>query len=74
MESDKTLAAQCIEGQGVVQVSVQVKIMRDNEKRINIVDVLKPAENYVELEETNCMFEYRLFLQIKIRRFSRLSK
>ncbi|XP_032673846.1 DNA-binding protein Ets97D [Odontomachus brunneus] len=53
LESDKTLAAQCIEGQGVVQVSVQVKITRDNEKRINIVDVLKPAENYIELEETN---------------------
>ncbi|EFN87457.1 DNA-binding protein Ets97D isoform X1 [Harpegnathos saltator] len=53
LESDKTLAAQCIEGQGVVQVSVQIKITKDNERRINIVDVLKPAENYIELEEAS---------------------
>lgn len=52
----------------MVQVSVQIKITKDNERRINIVDVLKPAENYVELEEANCMFKFKLFLCMKNKR------
>jgi len=43
----------------LVQINVQIKPMQ---KRINIVDVLKPADDYIEVVENNCMYEciYRL--------------
>ncbi|KAJ0182882.1 hypothetical protein K1T71_000858 [Dendrolimus kikuchii] len=46
LESHKTLVEQCIRGEGVVQVNVQI---RAAEKKINILDVLKPDEELVSL-------------------------
>jgi hypothetical protein len=48
LESHKTLVDQCIRGEGIVQVNVQIKPLL---KRINIIDVLKPDEEYVDCEE-----------------------
>lgn len=53
MESHKNLVDQCVQGEGLVQVNVQI---RTTQRCINIVDVLKPAEDYVEYEENNCMY------------------
>ncbi|XP_053622193.1 DNA-binding protein Ets97D [Plodia interpunctella] len=41
LESHKTLVEQCIRGEGVVQVNVQI---RSQERKLNILDVLKPDE------------------------------
>ncbi|XP_026322670.1 DNA-binding protein Ets97D-like isoform X1 [Hyposmocoma kahamanoa] len=57
LESHKTLVEQCIRGSGVVQVNIA---LRPAEKKINILDVLKPDTelantlypNYLELEDT----------------------
>ncbi|KAJ8683689.1 hypothetical protein QAD02_019481 [Eretmocerus hayati] len=46
LESHKNLVDQCVQGEGLVQVNVQIKQLQ---RRINIVDVLKPAEDYVDL-------------------------
>lgn len=35
---------QCVQGEGIVQVNVQVQFLT---KKINIVDVLKPAKDYI---------------------------
>lgn len=40
-----------MQGEGLVQVNVQI---RAPQRRINIVDVLKPAEDYIEVSENNC--------------------
>lgn len=50
LESHKNLVDQCVQGEGLVQVNVQIKA---TQRRINIVDVLKPAEDYVELAENS---------------------
>ncbi|XP_066597161.1 DNA-binding protein Ets97D [Prorops nasuta] len=50
LESHKNLVDQCVQGEGLVQVNVQIKAMQ---RRINIVDVLKPAEDYIELAENS---------------------
>ncbi|XP_012214665.1 DNA-binding protein Ets97D [Linepithema humile] len=50
LENHKNLVDQCVQGEGLVQINVQVKPML---KRINIVDVLKPAEDYIEDTESN---------------------
>jgi GA-binding protein transcription factor alpha len=42
-----------VQGEGLVQVNVQIKT-DGNIKKINIVDVLKPAEEYVEIAEEQC--------------------
>lgn len=55
MENHKNLVDQCVQGEGLVQINVQIKPML---KRINIVDVLKPAEDYIEDAESNCMYKY----------------
>ncbi|GLG97764.1 DNA-binding protein Ets97D [Gryllus bimaculatus] len=52
LESHKNLVDQCVQGEGMVQINVQIKVDRDV-KKINIVDVLKPAEEYVELAGDN---------------------
>jgi hypothetical protein len=44
-----------VQGEGLVQVNVQIKTDA-NIKKINIVDVLKPAEEYVEIAEEQCKF------------------
>ncbi|XP_063372250.1 DNA-binding protein Ets97D [Cydia amplana] len=46
LENHKTLVEQCIRGEGVVQVNIQV---RAAERKINILDVLKPDEELVAL-------------------------
>ncbi|XP_068621851.1 DNA-binding protein Ets97D isoform X2 [Battus philenor] len=48
LENHKTLVEQCIRGEGVVQVNVQIK---PAEKKINILDVLKPDEELVQLPQ-----------------------
>ncbi|XP_003701261.1 DNA-binding protein Ets97D isoform X1 [Megachile rotundata] len=50
LESHKNLVDQCVQGEGLVQVNVQIKA---TQRRINIVDVLKPAEDYIELAENS---------------------
>ncbi|XP_043259173.1 DNA-binding protein Ets97D [Colletes latitarsis] len=50
LESHKNLVDQCVQGEGLVQVNVQIKA---TQRRINIVDVLKPAEDYIELAESS---------------------
>lgn len=42
LEPDKNLVDQCVKGEGLVQINVQV---RTASKRINIVDVLKPTDD-----------------------------
>ncbi|XP_050312462.1 DNA-binding protein Ets97D isoform X2 [Anthonomus grandis grandis] len=44
LEDHKNLVDQCVQGEGIVQVNAQVQILT---KKINIVDVLKPATDYV---------------------------
>ncbi|XP_052750250.1 DNA-binding protein Ets97D-like [Galleria mellonella] len=46
LENHKTLVEQCIRGEGVVQVNVQV---RPADRKINILDVLKPDEELVQI-------------------------
>ncbi|XP_069684888.1 DNA-binding protein Ets97D-like isoform X2 [Periplaneta americana] len=53
LEGHKNLVDQCVQGEGRVQVNVQIKTDGDI-KKINIVDVLKPAEDYGELQEDAC--------------------
>ena len=47
LEPEHTLAEQCIEGEGVVQVNVELSISRGR-RMINIIDVLKPSEEFLE--------------------------
>lgn len=46
LESHKNLVDQCVQGEGLVQINVQIQT---HLKRINIIDVLKPAEDYIDL-------------------------
>ncbi|XP_047038895.1 DNA-binding protein Ets97D [Helicoverpa zea] len=46
LENHKTLVEQCIRGEGVVQVNIQIRAL---ERKINILDVLKPDEELVQL-------------------------
>ncbi|XP_008205639.2 DNA-binding protein Ets97D isoform X2 [Nasonia vitripennis] len=50
LESHKNLVDQCVQGEGLVQVNVQI---RQPQRRINIVDVLKPAEDYIDVAENS---------------------
>lgn len=49
LEPTRTLVDQCVQGEGLVQVNVQIQTSL---KRINIIDVLKPAEDYHLEDET----------------------
>ncbi|KAL1117909.1 hypothetical protein AAG570_004222 [Ranatra chinensis] len=53
LESHKNLVDQCVQGEGLVQINVQLKVDSKGEKKINIVDVLKPTEEYVEIGNDN---------------------
>lgn len=44
-----------MQGEGLVQVNVQVQT---NFKRINIIDVLKPAEDYIHIGGNNTQHIY----------------
>ncbi|VVD01906.1 unnamed protein product [Leptidea sinapis] len=46
LENHKTLVEQCISGSGVVQVNIQ---LRATQRKINIMDVLKPDEELMQL-------------------------
>ncbi|XP_047542481.1 DNA-binding protein Ets97D isoform X1 [Vanessa atalanta] len=48
LENHKTLVEQCIRGSGVVQVNIQI---RSFQKKINIMDVLKPDEELLQLPQ-----------------------
>ncbi|CAG9794380.1 unnamed protein product [Diatraea saccharalis] len=48
LENHKTLVEQCIRGEGVVQVNIQI---RPAEHKINILDVLKPDEELLQLPQ-----------------------
>ncbi|CAG9767885.1 unnamed protein product [Ceutorhynchus assimilis] len=47
LEDHKNLVDQCVQGKGIVQVNIYVLLAS---KRINIMDVLKPADDYVHKE------------------------
>lgn len=44
LESHKNLVDQCVQGEGIVQINVQVITLT---QRINIVDVLKPTDDVI---------------------------
>ncbi|XP_014673980.1 PREDICTED: GA-binding protein alpha chain-like [Priapulus caudatus] len=49
LDASRNLVEQCVQGEGMVQINIEL-IQPTNEKpRINIVDVLKPAEEEVEI-------------------------
>ncbi|XP_063704513.1 DNA-binding protein Ets97D [Culicoides brevitarsis] len=50
LESEKNLVDQCVQGEGLVQINVQ--ILR-SEKKINIVDVLKPTDDVLASYDTS---------------------
>lgn len=47
---------QCVQGEGLVQVNIQIE---SNLQRINIIDVLKPAEDYVHVGKLS-KFKYKI--------------
>lgn len=57
LESHKNLVDQCIQGRGLVQINVQLKSVQ---RRINILDVLKPPSDY-DLAESTCKFFKYIF-------------
>ncbi len=48
LEPTKNLVSQCVQGSGMVQINVEVKSQPGVKPRLNIVDILKPAEEIVE--------------------------
>lgn len=61
LEDHKNLVDQCVQGEGLVQVNVQIQ---SNMQRINIIDVLKPAEDYVHVGK--CQFFLIIMLESTI--------
>jgi len=51
LDSDKNLTSQCVQGCGLVQVNVEIKTILGGSPRINITDVLKPADEDDDEEE-----------------------
>lgn len=47
LEPDKNLVDQCVQGKGLVQINVEI-IADNDSNRINIVDVLKPTEEFLQ--------------------------
>jgi len=52
LEETMTLVEQCVQGEGLVQINVELKVEPNGLKKINIVDVLKPAEDPSEEEQS----------------------
>ncbi|EEB15437.1 conserved hypothetical protein [Pediculus humanus corporis] len=50
LEPHKNLVDQCVQGEGLVQINVEIKIEGDS-KKINIIDVLKPTDEFLECNE-----------------------
>jgi len=44
LDASKNLTSQCVQGCGLVQVNVEIKTILGGSPRINITDVLKPAD------------------------------
>ena len=54
LEEGMTLVEQCVQGEGLVQINVELKVDRDTGRgKINIVDVLKPADEPSEEERSD---------------------
>lgn len=49
LDQTKNLVSQCVQGTGMVQINVEVKSEPDILPRLNIVDILKPADEIDEL-------------------------
>lgn len=49
LEPSKNLVSQCVQGSGMVQINVEVKSHPGSKPRLNIVDILKPAEEVADL-------------------------
>uniref|UniRef100_T1I8G0 Uncharacterized protein n=1 Tax=Rhodnius prolixus TaxID=13249 RepID=T1I8G0_RHOPR len=65
LEGHKNLVDQCVQGEGLVQINVELK-EENGDKRINIIDVLKPAEEYLSfLLISNECLSLMSFLVIK---------
>jgi GA-binding protein alpha chain len=45
LDPNKNLTSQCVQGCGQVQVNVEIKTVLGGMPRINITDVLKPADS-----------------------------
>ena len=60
LDPSKNLTSQCVQGCGQVQVNVEIKTLLGGMSRINITDVLKPAdsddEEIPKLEGEICRF------------------
>lgn len=50
LTDDTTLSEQCIQGEGMVQVNLELKSIQ-NTDRINIIDVLKPQLEEITIDE-----------------------
>ncbi|XP_052824356.1 GA-binding protein alpha chain isoform X1 [Octopus bimaculoides] len=44
LDSSKSLVEQCVQGEGMVQINLEVKSQPGTKPKINILDILKPAE------------------------------
>lgn len=53
LEPHRNLVSQCLQGTGMVQINMEVKSHPGTRPRLNIVDILKPAD---DLEETTSKF------------------
>ncbi|ELT97933.1 hypothetical protein CAPTEDRAFT_223054 [Capitella teleta] len=50
LDPNKNLVSQCVEGTGMVQINVEVKSQPGVRPRLNIVDILKPADEVLEID------------------------
>ena len=48
LEADKSLVEQCVQGEGMVQINLEVKSQPGVKPKINILDILKTADDDVE--------------------------
>jgi len=51
LDANKNLTSQCVQGCGLVQVNVEIKTILGGFPRINITDVLKPADEDEEEQD-----------------------
>ncbi|XP_040582849.1 DNA-binding protein Ets97D [Lepeophtheirus salmonis] len=51
LPAESSLVDHCVQGEGLVQINVEIKVDEDGVKKINIVDVLKPSDEI--LNETD---------------------
>ncbi|KAI0225050.1 GA-binding protein alpha chain [Lamellibrachia satsuma] len=53
LDPTKNLVSQCVQGSGMVQINVEVKSQPGVKPRLNIVDILKPAEDVIEVQASS---------------------